>query len=219
MRKLMLLLGLSLVVFGCSPSAETDNKDEPKQDKQTETTSPSENNQQIELETIDPETIVAEVDDDTITAADLTYEMKRFALIHALQGDGPGKEEPSPKTAVKESIRNLVIHDIAEQEGITVERTAQKQRVQDVRKDVEASDGYDDALNGMDEEAFWSREMDRYQIIIEAEKLINILMEDIRKDHPDYTRQALQFDARNELDELIQEKLSGMDVEVHLEDL
>ncbi|TMN21509.1 hypothetical protein FH966_01000 [Lentibacillus cibarius] len=219
MKKLMLLLGLSLAVFGCSPSSETDNADEPKQDKQTETTSPSENKQQIDLETIDPETVVAEVDDDTITGADLKYEMKRLALINALQGGGPGNEEPSPKIAVKESIRNLVIHEIAEQEGITVEQTVQEQRVQKVRKDAETADGYDEALKGMDEEAFWSREMDRYEIIIEAEKLISMLMEDIRKDHPDYKKQALQFDARKELDELIQEKLSDMDVEVHLEDL
>ncbi|HLS09447.1 hypothetical protein [Lentibacillus sp.] len=238
MKKWLVLLLLVFGLFGCLQSAETggaagsgaaeekDGKTEQSAEKgdigQDEGTAGAsdesdETDGQISMDAIDEEDVVAEVGDDWITGEDLTYEMKRLALIYELKssGDEGAQQQPYPETAIQELIRNYMIRDIADEEGITADEEEQERRVTSVREEVEAKEADTRALKGVDRGEFWSREKERYAIIIKAEKLIDKLMEDVRAEHPNYNEQALQFDAREKLDELIQAQLAETEIEIY----
>ncbi|GGB51954.1 hypothetical protein GCM10011409_31950 [Lentibacillus populi] len=209
MWKWVMLIIITIGLFGCSQTTEDQKGNDDEKDTQQEDQSVS------VAEKANSDTIVAKVADHEITGEDLHYEMKRLALISKLQGAEKKQEQPSSQIAIQELIRNHIIHQIAQEEGITVDKSKQQKRAQSVRQDVESSDGYTDLMQGIDEEKFWSREKDRYEIILEAEKLITKLMDGVQKKHPDYSKQALKFDAQKELEEIIQEELAETNVEIY----
>ncbi|MFD1040499.1 hypothetical protein ACFQ3N_19155 [Virgibacillus byunsanensis] len=209
MKKWMVLILLSFILFGCTQAEEaeeqeTDVSDEPP----------------VTIKNINPEVegIVAQVDGHEILGKNIQYEMKRLELISVLQGDENEEEASSPNVALQEIIRNHMIHKIARDENITVDESEQQKRVEDVRQGVESNDGYARVMKGIDEEQFWSREEERYEQIVEAEKLIVKLMENVKKEHPNYDEKALRFDAQEDLDELIQQEVVDATIEIYEEE-
>lgn len=171
----------------------------------------------IQIDEMDPEEIVLSIHDDELTAKDLYYEMKRLELIAFIQGEEKPFEEISPKVAVQEFIQNHVIHMTASEKGIAVNTIEQEERADATRSELEAVDGYEEIMDGIDEEYFWSKEELRYETIIEAEQLVQLLMEDLQKENQDNNdERALRFDAMESFDDLIQERISELDIELNL---
>lgn len=206
MKKLLWLLLLVAVLAGCSSDKGAANA----KDAAAET----EEKPAIAIEDIDLDEVIVTVNDEEITGDDLRYEMKRLELMELMAGNEPGKAEISPNVAIQELIHTKVIHHIASEENIAISTEEQEARAEAVRKEVEAVEGYEKVMKDIDAEEFWSRETDRYAIILEAEQLIGKLMEKLQEQHPDYDEQALKFEAREDLDEWVQEKIVDMDVEV-----
>ncbi|WP_163969557.1 hypothetical protein [Oceanobacillus halotolerans] len=209
--KKWIMLGFLLVGFGLSGCAQAT---EEKEDQEEKVEEKSEVVEKLSEEDLTSETVVAQIGDYDITGEDVLYEMKRLEVIAFLGGYGNEEEEISPNVAIQELIRNQMIHEIAEEEGVKADESEQEERAASVRQDVESYEEYEQIMDGIDVEEFWSREQNRYEVIIEAEQLIVRLMENVEEEHPDYDERALRFDAQENLEELIQERL--VDVEVDL---
>lgn len=205
---LIVLVGGMVGLVGCSGSGDDEGNE--KEDASEEEVA----GDTKAIQDIDPDDVIGHVGDVEMNGEDLQYEMKRLELIYALSGD---ETEASPSVAIQEFTRNVVIHQIAQDQDIKVDENEQEERASAVREDLSSNDAYDAVMEDVDEEDFWARETERYEVILEAEELISKLMEEEKKDHPDYTEQALRFDAQEALDEWIQEYLSGM--EVHFEEI
>ncbi|QHS24167.1 hypothetical protein GWK91_15215 [Virgibacillus sp. MSP4-1] len=211
MKKTIVLL-LTIIITtlaGCSNEQANTEEAKAKKDQQESSIEQPKAGDQIK-----DSDIVASVDGKEFNGKDLRYEMKRLELIYALQGDKA--TTPSPKVAIQELIRNEMTHYIAQEQGITVSKNKQTDRVKTVRENVENTDAYMEVMQGVDEEEFWSSEKNRYEGIIQTEKLMSMLMEEVKKEHPDYKKEALRFDAREDLEEWIQEKTAEATVEVQL---
>lgn len=200
---LIVLVGGMVGLVGCSGSGDDEGNE--KEDASEEEVA----GDTKAIQDIDPDDVIGHVGDVEMNGEDLQYEMKRLELIYALSGD---ETEASPSVAIQEFTRNVVIHQIAQDQDIKVDENEQEERASAVREDLSSNDAYDAVMEDVDEEDFWARETERYEVILEAEELISKLMEEEKKDHPDYTEQALRFDAQEALDEWIQEYLSGMEV-------
>lgn len=208
MKKLLLfvLVAVGVGLVGCSDESENEGTDKVVEEESGKEV--SEGNARA-VRDIEDDEVIGQVGDVEMTGEDLRYEMKRLELIYALSGDST---EASPTVAIQEFTRNVIIHQLAEEQDIAVNESEQEKRAKAVRDDLSSNESYEDVMKDVDEEVFWERETERYEIILEAEELITLLMEEEKKDHPDYTEQALRFDAQEALDEWIQEKLSGVDV-------
>jgi hypothetical protein len=203
---LIIFLILCISLAGCVQEEETVNQSS---DSAEETT--------LNMEDIKDDDVIADVHGHEISGEDLLYEMKRLELIYLLQGEAVVFGEISPNVAIQELSYNHMVHDLAAEHGITVNESEQTDRMKTVRMDAESVDGYEEVMEGIDEELFWAKEESRYKIILSAEMLVAHLMEEEKEKHPTYTEQALRFDAQEELEEIIQQKLVEADVEVYLQ--
>lgn len=210
MKKWLLILIVSVIgLTGCSQEEEPANETADQSNDMVEENS-------VSVEDITEEDIVATIHGHEISGEDLFYEIKRLELIYLLQGEAKEFENISPNVAIQEIAYNHMIHHIAGEKEITVDQSEQTERAQTVREETEQVDGYERVIEGIDEELFWSKEASRYKIILQAEMLISQLMEEVKEEHPTYTEEALRFDAQEDLDEIIQQKLAESDVEIYL---
>lgn len=211
MKKLLILLLPFLVLFaGCSEDEAEKAKDEV--DQPTEDT-----DQEFNIKDVNSDEVIATLDEKKLTGEDLKYEMQRLKLIYFLQGDQEQAENVSYNVALQEWVKNEVIHQIAQEEGIKVDPEQQAERARAVREDIEKNEGYSEVMEGIDEEWFWEKEEHRYKMILEAEKLLQQMSAKLKEDHPDYSEQALRYDAQEDLDLWIQEKLADMEFDLKIE--
>lgn len=204
-RLIVLMFVLVIGLLGCSDSEEplvkADGEEEPAKNE-------------LNINEISDDDVVATIHGHEITGKDLKYEMKRLELISLLQGEKVPYEEISPQVAIQEMIQNHMIEMMASEKGIAVNTIEQEERAEAVRAEVEAVEGYETVMEGIDEELFWSKEEARYEIILQAETIVLQLMEDLQESHPTYDEQALRFDALEDFDELIREMVAETEIEV-----
>lgn len=203
-RLILLLIVLLISLAGCANEQETGEAEASNENEDTAMT----------VEDVQEDDVVADIDGHEITGKDLIYEMKRLELISLLQGEA--EAEISPAVAIQELVQNHAIHQLASEHEIAVNTKEQEERAKAVRADVEKVDGYEAVMEGIDENLFWSKEENRYEVILTAEMLVEKLMEVEKEEHPNYTAQALQFDAQKELNELIQQQVGEAEVEIYL---
>lgn len=203
----IILLIVAISLIGCSNGGEKAETNQAEASRE----------ETVSIEDIEEEDVVAEIDGHELTGKDVIYEMKRLELIALLQGTPKESAAISPTAAIQELMQNHALQDIASESEITVNKEEQKERAEAVRADVETVDGYEAVMEGIDENLFWSKEENRYESILAAEALVAKLMEEEKEVHPNYTEEALRFDAQKELNELIQQKIGETDVEIYVE--
>lgn len=218
MMKKNLLFILAFVIFGmglvgCSGEEKENETESHETGHETEEHAGHSSNP-IDLNDLSKDDVIGHIGGVEMNGEDLFYEMKRLELIYALSEDDT---EATPNVAIQEFIRNHMIHQLAQGQNITVDEAEQEERALAVKEDIISNVAYANVMEDVDENEFWTRETERYEVILEAEELIALLMEQVKEKNPDYTEQALRFEAQEDLEEWIQEEIA--ETEIHLEEI
>ncbi|MCF6093705.1 SurA N-terminal domain-containing protein [Microaerobacter geothermalis] len=180
--------------------------------------------------------LVAKVNDEMITRADLDYQVKLDQLQFAINEEdirknftgselegrlsdlNREKNAYTEKNALMKMIRFIAMTNIAKKENMSVTDEEVKERLDSYIDQLEIYGAYQKFIKEMGENKFKAREKEKMKDVILIEKVTEKLKGKVAKENPGVDEQHLSFLAKKAFDDIVVQELDNSKVEIYLED-
>ncbi|HHY75126.1 MAG TPA: hypothetical protein GX497_18280 [Bacillus bacterium] len=163
---------------------------------------------------IKQEQVYASVGGKKITEEEIDYECFRAKLQNVLANKAGQNTCPPEKTIITQIIELKAIDYLAEEKGVSATTEEVQQRIEELKKEETSNSTFQEMVATFGEEKFWKYEEQRYNTIINSEKVKETLYEEEKEKNSYLDEPSLRLNAKKAFDDLIVEAVGMVDATI-----